>query len=255
VSRQAVACYARRVSTLVGKRVLVTRASHQAGDLRRALEAEGAIVLELPLIEIVPVSGAEAEALAAAIARLRAGHYDAVLFGSANAARLVVEAGAEVPARTRIFTIGEATRRALGALGEGAAVAEVAVSEGLLESVQREFGKALRGHRFFYPRAREGRDVAIDALRAAGTDVDLVVAYETQSAAELPDLPRALDWITLASPSAVRAFVERFGSAATARVACIGPVTEAAARELGLRVDLVARDHSAAGLVRALLTT
>jgi len=35
-------------------------------------------------------------------------------------------------------------------------------------------------------------------------------------------------------------------------IACIGPVTSATARELGLRVDLEASEHTVEGLVEAL---
>ncbi|MEK6536161.1 MAG: uroporphyrinogen-III synthase, partial [Actinomycetota bacterium] len=36
-------------------------------------------------------------------------------------------------------------------------------------------------------------------------------------------------------------------------IACIGPVTAETARELGLRVDLVADEYTIPGLVRALI--
>ena len=39
---------------LAGKRILITRARHQAGRLAEALEAQGAEVLRLPTIEIIP---------------------------------------------------------------------------------------------------------------------------------------------------------------------------------------------------------
>ena len=39
---------------LAGKRILITRARHQAGRLAEALEEQGAEVLRLPTIEIVP---------------------------------------------------------------------------------------------------------------------------------------------------------------------------------------------------------
>ena len=39
---------------LAGKRILITRARHQAGRLAEALETQGAEVLRLPTIEIVP---------------------------------------------------------------------------------------------------------------------------------------------------------------------------------------------------------
>jgi uroporphyrinogen III methyltransferase/synthase len=40
---------------------------------------------------------------------------------------------------------------------------------------------------------------------------------------------------------------------AQAKVACIGPITAATARELGLQVDLVAGEYTIDGLVDALL--
>jgi len=39
---------------------------------------------------------------------------------------------------------------------------------------------------------------------------------------------------------------------ASLTIACIGPVTAATARELGLHVDVVAPEHTVAGLVTAL---
>jgi len=58
----------------------------------------------------------------------------------------------------------------------------------------------------------------------------------------------------------VRNFVEQVGLtraqalAAQARVVTIGPITATTARELGLRVDVVATEHTIAGLVEAMVT-
>src|SRR5262249_1691362 len=66
--------------------------------------------------------------------------------------------------------------------------------------------------------------------------------------------------LTFTSSSTVRNFVEQVGStraqelAAQARVVTIGPITATTARELGLRVDVVATDHTIAGLVEAMTT-
>ena len=90
--------------------------------------------------------------------------------------------------------------------------------------------------------------------------VDEVVVYQSV-AAPLPDdaaeRVRGADAVTFASPSAVRCFVDALGSSslgtgASVRVACIGPVTEAAARAAGLRVDAVANPYTDAGMVDAL---
>ena len=58
----------------------------------------------------------------------------------------------------------------------------------------------------------------------------------------------------------MRNFVEHVGQstaqalAAQARVVTIGPITAATAREFGLRVDVVATEHTIAGLVDAMAT-
>jgi uroporphyrinogen-III synthase len=64
-----------------------------------------------------------------------------------------------------------------------------------------------------------------------------------------------LDAVTFASASSVRHFHQLFPGVdlTGAVVACIGPSTEAAARELGLPVTAVASVHTAAGLAEALV--
>jgi uroporphyrinogen-III synthase len=65
-----------------------------------------------------------------------------------------------------------------------------------------------------------------------------------------------IDVVTFTSSSTVRNLVEildgdRAGLDASF-IACIGPVTAATAREMGLRVDLEATEHTVEGLVDAL---
>jgi len=95
-----------------------------------------------------------------------------------------------------------------------------------------------------------------DALRAAGTDVHVVALYRTV-AEPLSDAARSAalgaDWLTFASASAVRFFVEAAGTLDGPRLASIGPVTSAALRERGYEPGLEASDHTPAGLVAALV--
>jgi uroporphyrinogen-III synthase len=53
----------------------------------------------------------------------------------------------------------------------------------------------------------------------------------------------------------VRAFVEALGSPLPGRiiVACIGPITAQTARDLGLRVDIIAQEYTTRGLVEAIV--
>jgi uroporphyrinogen III methyltransferase/synthase len=241
--------------------VVVTRAPDQAGELSELLRAAGARVVEVPTLVMVPVAGDEAARAKEAAAAAARGEYDAALFTSKNAVvffhDLVLASGLSA-ARLGIvplFAIGPATARALVERGyEPPVVAGEAVGEGLLATLRETLGERLEGKRVLFPRAREARDVVIEGLRSAGAEVDLVVLYETRAVTGGPGLPAgvAIDWVTFASPSAVRAFHQRFGDV-RARVACIGPVTAKAVRELGMEVGAMGAEHTAPGMVAAMI--
>ena len=95
-------------------------------------------------------------------------------------------------------------------------------------------------------------------LRAEGRHVDVVAAYKTIAVenAAIAEGARAADVWTFTSASTVRAFLANVGDAATLAngklVACIGPITAGAARESGLRVDVVAEEYTYEGLFDAL---
>jgi uroporphyrinogen-III synthase len=86
------------------------------------------------------------------------------------------------------------------------------------------------------------------------------VAYRTVAAGEpegvtAKDLEDAVgsDVITFTSPSTVDFFLALSGGRTPPVIACIGPVTAEAARKAGLVVDVMATEHTAAGLVEALI--
>ena len=66
-----------------------------------------------------------------------------------------------------------------------------------------------------------------------------------------------MDVITFTSSSTVRNLLDILdgdkSALESALIACIGPVTAGTARELGLRVDLEAGEHTVEGLVEALV--
>src|SRR6267378_7213730 len=72
---------------LAGRRIAVTRAREQAGNLARELEALGAEVVAAPTIRIAPL--ADLAALRAALTRVPP--YDWIVFTSQNAVQVVCD--------------------------------------------------------------------------------------------------------------------------------------------------------------------
>jgi uroporphyrinogen III methyltransferase/synthase len=251
---------------LFGKRVLVTRTRSQASALSRLLAGEGAVPIELPTIEIEPA--ADAAAVEAAVGGLRAGAYAWVVFTSANAVepffRLLGERGmdARAFAAAKAAAIGPATADALAARGIVAdAVAKEFVAEGVIEALRSQVSS---GDRVLVPRAEGARPELIDGLRQLGAEVDELTIYRAvvpkEPSAEPLSLLRdgGIDIVTFTSSSTVRNLVALLDDDVEclreAMVACIGPITAKTARELGLRVDVEAAEHTVPGLVRSLKT-
>jgi uroporphyrinogen III methyltransferase/synthase len=230
---------------LAGRSVAVTRARAQASGLAARLRALGARVVEAPAIRI--------EALPVELPDPHA--YDLIVLTSPNGVEELFRhvRDARGLAGPTIATIGPGTAAALRARGvEPDVVPERAVGEALAEALAgRSFARAL------VARAQDARDVVPDALRAAGTEVDVLALYRTV-AEPLADAVRAAalgaDWATFTSASSARFFHAAAGTLDGPRLVSIGPVTSEALRELGYEPDLEAADHTPDGLVAALVT-
>ncbi len=247
---------------LYGKRVLVTRARAQAGEMSARLRQLGAEPVELPVIEIVPP--ADPGPLDDAIARLD--EYDWVAFTSANGvaaffARLdESERDVRALGTAKLAAIGSATAAELRAHALKADfVPERFVAEEILSGLI-EFG-ADRA-RILLPRAEQAREVLPDGLREAGATVDVVPAYRTIAPEPSPATLQALrsdaiDVVTLTSSSTARNLAAlldgQIDSLKDARIACIGPVTAQTAHEVGFKVDIVAEEYSVPGLIAAII--
>jgi uroporphyrinogen III methyltransferase/synthase len=240
---------------LFGSTIVVTRAREQASDLRTRLEALGAEVVELPAITIEPLSFAVPDLTA----------YEWLVFTSANGVTAWFERGlapagldARALATVRIAAIGPGTATALAARGIVAdLVPERFVAESLLEAFPDPRGPEAR---VLLARAEQARDVLPDGLGARGYAVDVVPVYRTVTATPDPaEVARVragdVAAITFTSSSTVRNFVDLVGAIPdpNPRVVSIGPVTSQTARDLGLRVDAEADEHTIPGLVAAVV--
>jgi len=245
---------------LEGMTVVVTRAHDQARTLSSALEHAGAQVVALPVIAIADAADG-GEGLRRAADAVARGRYDWVVLSSANAAQRLAEAlGGRGIGPAQVAVVGAATSEALEAHGLRAdLLPPTASAEALADAMPDAQGRA---GRVLFVRAAEVREVLAPRLRAKGWEVDEVEAYRTVAAgSEQGVTPEALraaadaDVVTFTSPSTVRCFLElASGLRLPPVVACIGPVTAAAAADAGLEVDVVAGTQSAAGLVEGLAT-
>jgi uroporphyrinogen III methyltransferase/synthase len=236
---------------LHGQVVAVTRARAQASALAARVAALGAEVVEAPAIRIEP-RAVELEDLSG---------YGLVCLTSPNGVELMFRAlagrgeDARALAGATVAAIGPGTARELRRHGIHAdVVPERSVAEALVEALA---DVPVDGRRVLVARAADARDVLPDALRRRGATVDVVALYDTVAEPLDDGLREQLEratYLTFTSSSTVRFFADAFGGVpARARVASIGPVTSATARERGLEVHVEASRHDIDGLVDALV--
>jgi len=249
---------------LAGKRVVVTRAPEQSGELIRQLEELGAEVLHLPVVRYEPPL--DSGPLERAVADLAS--FDWLILTSQNAVRFFTEtvrgkfgmsldSGVPLP---RVAAVGPATAAAAREAGW-----EVAYIAGRFEgkALAAELGERVKGCKVLLPRSDRARADLPELLRANGAQVTEVVAYRTIDA-DLNDSVAVekicagqVDSITFASPSAFHALVRAIGPrlrevAGRVVLVAIGPVTAEAIKAAGYDARVVADESTAGGLTAAI---
>jgi uroporphyrinogen-III synthase len=266
-------------SPLRGVRVLVGRARHQAGALSAELRKQGALVIEIPFIEI-----RKPQSFKPLDSSLRNLHtYDWLILTSVNGVDAMWERMSRLGLsldrsregqrsqgnRLRVAAIGPATKNAIEQRGTRV---DVVPKEYVAESVVRSLKSKVKGKRVLLVRAKIARDVIPQELRRAGAQVDVVEAYETvvprASRTRLQQVminpSRRPHIVTFTSSSTVKNFVELLGARQSSKsraaqlrgvqAASIGPVTSATLRAFGLPVQIAAKEFTIAGLVSAILS-
>lgn len=248
---------------LAGRRILVTRARHQAGQLSEKLRALGAEVVEIPAIAIVPPESYAD--LDRALGNLSL--YQWLIVTSPNGAQALRERmqalriGAGAFVHLKFAAVGSATALALEEAGLRVAVTP---AEYVAESLVEALGDQAGGRRVLLARAAVARDVIPEALRSRGASVDVVDAYRTVIPEESVTAVRTLfgtggqvpDAATFTSSSTVTNFLNLLRAAGvqapgTMRAVSIGPITSGTLRENGWEPAAEADPHDLAGLVEA----
>jgi uroporphyrinogen-III synthase len=255
------------ISLLTGKRIVNTRAVHQASILSDLLRGRGAEPLEYPCIAIVPPENTTA--LDDSLYELVSGHYSWLLLTSVNtvfslaqritALGLTPEAMHE--AGLKVAAVGPATAEAVKTwLGLDISILpEDYVAESLAACLPLS-----AGDKVLLPESAIARPTLVDLLRARGAEVKCVTAYRTVRAKGGVNLPRLLaskqiDVVTFTSSSTVTNLIERLElEGGTWRdldsvcIACNGPKTADTAHEQGIKVSVVASIYTLEGLIDAI---
>jgi len=246
---------------LAGRRVLISRAAHQAGKLSDGLRAVGAEPVEVPVLEIQPPENFAA--LDEAIRNLTA--YNWLILTSANTVRALAARAAALgikllqPAGLKVAAIGQATADA--ARHEGLQVTLVPKSY-VAESLVQALASQVAGQKILLARAAVARDIIPDALREAGARVGVVDAYrnvmpETAPAQLKVALAAGIHAATFTSSSSATRLAE---AAKAAKIPwplagipgiSIGPITSTTLRELAWQPAIEASPSDIPGLIAA----
>ncbi|MFN2375755.1 MAG: uroporphyrinogen-III synthase, partial [Candidatus Binatia bacterium] len=243
---------------LFGRRIVVTRARHQATALAERLERSAAEVVEFPTIEVaeLPVPDSVYDGM---------GGKDWLVLTSVNGVESflgqMLAAGRDLRelGSVKLAAIGPATRRAIEARG---LKVEAQPAEYRAEALLEVLGD-VKGKSIVLARAEVAREVLPDTLRERGANVEVVPVYRTglpggaslqnvadsEAAAAARERLGDFDMATFTSSSTVTGFDRLCGGKAKdvlagRFVAAIGPVTAETLADFGIAVDVMPRDYT-----------
>jgi uroporphyrinogen III methyltransferase/synthase len=249
-------------------KVLITRPRNQADSFASALADAGFEPIFFPVIEIRPFE--ENVALDRAIEKL--GCYDWVVFTSVNGVDAFFERyllhrkATENAEKSKINLSDSAVKvaaigpRTAQSLKDHGVTPDFVPDEYIAEAILPGLGD-LRGRWVLLPRAEIARKALPEAVVQAGGVAHEIAVYQTIPAEPDPDglatLKSGVEAVTFTSPSTVQNFVEIVRRAGldpirlpgNPQIACIGPITEKAAREAGFNDIAVAEEFTTEGIV------
>lgn len=253
------------------KTILVTRAAEQSSHFRDLLQQQGAKVLEMPALEIMPPSSWQA--LDDAIATLD--RFNWLILTSANGVEYFFE---------RLTTLGKDARSLAGikiaVVGKKTAATlkqknlqpDFIPPNFVADSLIEHFPEVLNGQKILFPRVETGgREVLVKELTAQGAEVIEVPAYQSGCPKTIvPEVWQALqnqqiDVVTFASSKTVTNFARLIQQETQNKaisissllknicLASIGPQTSQTCQDLFNRVDVEAEEYTLEGLTKAIV--
>jgi uroporphyrinogen-III synthase len=241
-------------------KVLVTRPRTQADEFAEKLRSAGFEPIFFPVIEIQSIENNVA--LELALEKLNC--YEWVVFTSVNAVDVVFD-------EYSVFILKENTGVKFAAIGPKTAEAlrkysiepDFVPEEYVAEAILPGLGN-LQGKWVLLPRAEIARKALPEGIVDAGGIAHEIAVYKTLPIEPDPEgiavLKSGVDVVTLTSPSTVQNFVaickqnglDPLNLPNNPLFACIGPITEQAAKEEGLVELVVAKEYTTEGLLEVI---
>ncbi|MEN6578222.1 MAG: uroporphyrinogen-III synthase, partial [Phycisphaerales bacterium] len=242
---------------------VVTRDPAGNADSARKVVARGGRPVEYPTLAIQALTDRHE------FIRMLAGlsGYDWAIFTSANGVKVFFDAldGLDKDARVfggmKIAAIGPRTAETLQQSGIRADFVPGVFTGRELARQLLDYTD-LRGRKVLLLRSEIASDELVRGLETGGAEVTDVSVYTAvpqkgDDAGLVAQMRQGqIQWLTFASPSAVRSFFEQIPPEAVhsygVKVASVGPVTSKELAQFGLRVDVEATEHTIDGLLDAI---
>jgi uroporphyrinogen-III synthase len=253
------------MSALAGKRIVITRASHQAGELERLLLDRDAIPLLYPCIAIKAPQ--DTNSLNRVLQAALDGAFDWLVLTSSNTVGALKQSfdlmGVKppYPLKLQVAAVGSKTAHYAG---EQLGVKVSIVPEQHSASTLANALPSVKNARVLLPQSKIAEPILATTLSDMGAIITTVTAYQTVIGSGGVDLPAILtrgdvDAITFTSASTVNNLLQRLqneggdaGLLAELCIACIGTTTANAARQNHLPIIVMPDQHTLEGLVTTL---
>jgi len=251
---------------LYGKRIAITRTREQASELSDKLEEQGAKVLELPLIQVIPQ--VDEQVKKEVFSEL--GSYDWICFTSPNGVRcffdLFLKEFKDIRSMgfMRIAAIGPGTAKAIEKMHlEVELIPEKHTGAGMGEALLEIDG--IDTAKILVVKGSKGGEDLIKPLEARWVIVDRLEVYKTvptdlsEHAMAQKFRELGADAITFTSSSTAKSFAKQAKSlqlqkgAQAPKPVSMGPITSKTMTELGMPVSAEAKVQTLDGLVDAVV--
>lgn len=248
---------------LLGKNIVITRDCRGNADFAAKIIRSSGNPIEFPTIKIEPLT--QTNQFLHTLAKFPG--YDWIIFTSPNGVRIFFDylhglaKDARVFASAKIAVIGSQTAAAFIEFGINPDFVPT-VFTGKELGIQLIARENLNSKKILLLRSRVASNDLVDILQQAGAEVDNVPLYtvSTEKSDSKPLTEQinsgAIDWLTFTSPSCVRAFFEQISpdsvNSGNVKVASIGPVTSEQLKNIGVRIDIQAAEHTINGLLAAI---